>query len=114
MTAVKVTYAYWNPETDTFELEKAVKADDKLQHTGAVDLKLVPVAERLRKGWREEFQQERYDKIEWVWNQKGSIPAGEDATDADVVEVYEQLRETIRMGESIFRKGATDLQPRRR
>ena len=104
VTAVKVTYAYWNPETDTFELERG----SKLQPKGSVDLKLVPVDDRLRKGWREEFRQKRYDKIEWIWNQKGSMPAGEDAANADVVEVYEQLRETIRMGESIFPKGATE------
>jgi hypothetical protein len=62
----------------------------------------------MRDGWREQFRQKRFDTIEWAWNQKGSIPAFEDAANADVVEMYEQLRETIRLGESIFPKGATE------
>ncbi len=48
----------------------------------------------------------RCPDIEWEWTTPGSMPAAEDAGD-DVAQLYDQVRETIKLGERMFPQGAT-------
>lgn len=95
VTAVKVMYAHWNPDTRMFEQEKGAW------------LKLLPVSKSLQDGWREFYQRKRFADIEWESSTPSSIPAAEDQTSAEVRQLYEQVRAAIQMGERLFPKGAT-------
>ena len=102
LRCLQVIYAYWNAEKGMYEQETGALKDDN------PELKLVPVADGLRQGWREAFRKERFGEIEWEWKKAGSIPGGEDKKDPRVAERYAQVSAAIRMGESIFPRGATE------
>ena len=102
LRCLQVIYAYWNAAKGMYEQEK-----DTL-NGGKPELKLLPVADGLQQGWRDAFRTERFEEIEWEWKKAGSIPAGEDEEDPRVAERYAQVRAAIRMGESIFSRGATE------
>jgi len=52
----------------------------------------------------------RSGEIEWEWRKRkgdaGSMPSEEDAGDDDVVQVYEEVRAVIALGERMFPRGA--------
>ena len=95
VTSAKVMYAYWNPDTHMFEQEKGAW------------LKLLPVSKSLQDGWRRSYKEGRYADIEWEWSKRESIPSGEDRAAGEVRQVYDEVRESIKMGEKLFPKGAT-------
>jgi hypothetical protein len=95
-------YATWNYATKAYELEQGT------------ELQLLPVSKRLQQTWREAYRAGRCPDIEWEWKTPGSMPAAEDAGD-DVAQLYDQVRETIKLGERMFPQGAksTDQAMRR-
>jgi CHAT domain-containing protein/tetratricopeptide (TPR) repeat protein len=96
VTAVKFMYAYWYAHNKMFEMDQQS------------ELKLLPVSEQLQDTWRDAYRQKRYGEIEWEWRNAGSMPSAEPDTDtAEVKQVYDDVRAAIRLGESIFYKGAT-------
>ena len=90
----QMMYARWNGDTGTFEQE----TDTELQ--------LLPVSKRLQQTWREAYRAGRCRDIEWEWKQPGSMPGAEDAGD-DVAQVYDEVRAAIKLGETLFPRGAT-------
>jgi len=97
VTAVKVMYAYWNPSTRMFEMERQS------------ELTLLPVSKQQQHTWRNAYRQKRYDELEWEWRKAGSMPSGDpDTGDGKVMEVYDEVRAAIKLGEGIFHRGATD------
>ena len=90
----QMMYARWNGDTGTFEQE----TDSELQ--------LLPVSKRLQQTWREAYRAGRCRDIEWEWKQPGSMPGAEDAGD-DVAQVYDEVRAAIKLGETMFPRGAT-------
>jgi hypothetical protein len=91
VTAVKVMYAYWNPSTRMFEMDRQS------------ELKLLPVSKQQQHTWRNAYRQKRYDELEWEWRKAGSMPLGDpDTGDGKVMEVYDEVRAAIKLGESIF------------
>jgi hypothetical protein len=97
VTSVKVMYAYWNPSTRMFEMERQS------------ELKLLPVSKQQQHTWRNAYRQKRYDELEWEWRKAGSMPSGDpDTGDGKVMEVYDEVRAAIKLGEGIFHRGATD------
>ena len=95
VTSAKVIYAYWNERTHAFEQERGVES-----------LKLLPVAKRLQHHWRNALRAGRFEEVEWEWRTPGSVPLGEDGADPAVAQAYEEVRAAIKMGESLFPKGA--------
>ena len=87
-------YARWNGDTGTFEQETET------------ELQLLPVSKRLQQTWREAYRAGRCRDIEWEWKQPGSMPGAEDAGD-DVAQVYDEVRAAIKLGETLFPRGAT-------
>eukprot|EP00802_Teleaulax_amphioxeia_P007401 Tamp_07407.p1 GENE.Tamp_07407~~Tamp_07407.p1 ORF type:complete len:797 (+),score=226.18 Tamp_07407:307-2391(+) len=94
VTAVKMMYAQWNGHTGAYEQEP----DTELQ--------LLPVSKRLQQTWREAYRAGRCRDIEWEWKQPGSMPGAEDAGDG-VAQVYDEVRAAIKLGETLFPRGAT-------
>ena len=43
----------------------------------------------------------------WEWRKRGSMPQGE-GRHADVVQMYEEVRAAMELGERLFARGATD------
>ena len=70
-------------------------------------MKLLPVSKSLQDGWRRSYKEGRYADIEWEWSKRESIPSGEDRAAGEVRQVYDEVRESIKMGEKLFPKGAT-------
>jgi hypothetical protein len=90
----QMMYARWNGDTGTFEQETET------------ELQLLPVSKRLQQTWREAYRAGRCRDIEWEWKQPGSMPGAEDAGD-DVAQVYDEVRAAIKLGETLFPRGAT-------
>ena len=102
IASLQVIYAYWNAETRMFEQETGASKDQSLE------LKILPVSDRLQRNWREAFRKKQFGDIEWEWKKAHIVPGGEDKEDAQVVERYRQVSEAIEMGEKIFPRGATE------
>ena len=74
--------------------------------SSATELQLLPVSKRLQQTWREAYRAGRCRDIEWEWKKPGSMPGAEDAGD-DVAQVYDEVRAAIKLGETLFPRGAT-------